>query len=440
MKITVIGLGEAEGDLTQAAWAALQSAERVVLKTEKTPVTESLKKAGIAFSTLDALYEKSRNFETLNQNILQYCKRMAGDFVYCVNGSGQSDRSVQAMEKVFDVQIISSIPLGNALAQRHAGAQLRMSGVEFLEAHWYDGMYLADWIITEIDDAWLAGDIKLKLMEFFDADTEIELYDGNIRTLALSELDRQSNYGYHCSIYIPHGELLKRKRFSYNDLVEIITLLRAPGGCPWDREQTHKSIRKNVIEEAYEVADAIDSEDDEHLQEETGDLILQSVLHAVIASEEGSFTSGDMVTGICEKLIRRHSHIFGDAQAENGEKALQNWEKEKLKEKGFESVTQSMRAVAEAMPSLMRAQKIMKKAQKSGLSSAVTKGQDAKALLQQCVVRMEEKESIFSQLLWLLVNSAVQEGMDAEERAQRIIVEWIQEFEKVENEHSNRQY
>ena len=141
------------------------------------------------------------------------------------------------------------------------------------------------------------------------------------------------------------AKYLKMSRFGFQDLVNIMVILRGEYGCPWDREQDHKSIRKNLIEETYEVCEGIDNEDDVVLCEELGDLLLQVVFHAKIAEDEGSFSIEDVCTGICKKLILRHPHIFNDVVVDNGEQVLKNWDDIKKIEKNQKTVTEALASV-----------------------------------------------------------------------------------------------
>lgn len=160
------------------------------------------------------------------------------------------------------------------------------------------------------------------------------------------------------------------KEYTFSEFVEIIRQLRAPDGCPWDQEQTHESLRSCLIEEAYEVADGIDTYaktgDYENLCEELGDLLLQVIMHSVIAEEENHFTIQDVISGISEKMIRRHPHVFGDESADTSQEVLRNWEEIKKEEKSEEKVSDGMIRVARALPATIRAQKVQKKAAKVG--------------------------------------------------------------------------
>ena len=158
----------------------------------------------------------------------------------------------------------------------------------------------------------------------------------------------------------------QRPTYDVNDLVDIVRILRAPGGCPWDREQDHQSIRRNFIEETYEVCEAIDEQDPEHLKEELGDVLLQVVFHTQMEKEKGVFDIEDVADGICKKLIDRHPHIFGSVEVGSSEEILRNWDELKRKEKHQKSDTDTLKSVAKSLPGLIRAEKLQKKAAKVG--------------------------------------------------------------------------
>lgn len=153
-----------------------------------------------------------------------------------------------------------------------------------------------------------------------------------------------------------------KERYGIEDLLEIMTLLRAPNGCPWDREQDHHSIRENFIEETYEVLDAIDNEDTENLREELGDVLLQVVFHSEMEKEAGRFDFGDVCNDICQKLIIRHPHVFADVIADTTDEVLKNWDRIKAKTKGTKKTSDSMSGLPKHLPALIRARKVQKKA------------------------------------------------------------------------------
>lgn len=165
------------------------------------------------------------------------------------------------------------------------------------------------------------------------------------------------------------SEIAKKSRYNIDDLLEIMKILRSPDGCPWDREQTHRSIRRDLLEEAYEVADAIDRGNPESLCEELGDLLLQVVFHAQIAAENGEFDFCDAVDGVCRKMILRHPHVFGDVSADSTDEVLKNWDAIKRLEKDIKSPAEELDAVAHTLPALMRAAKLSSKCTKLGVVS-----------------------------------------------------------------------
>jgi len=162
------------------------------------------------------------------------------------------------------------------------------------------------------------------------------------------------------------AEFQYKEQYTVEDLRRLVAVLRAPGGCPWDAAQTHESIRRNFIEEACEVAEAIDQEDPVHLKEELGDVLLQVLFHASIEEDAGTFPLVDVADGVCKKLIYRHPHVFGDVSVSSTGEILSNWEELKQKEKGQATQADAVDAVARSLPALWRAEKIKKKAAKAG--------------------------------------------------------------------------
>lgn len=160
---------------------------------------------------------------------------------------------------------------------------------------------------------------------------------------------------------------IEKEKYNFYDLVEITKILRSDEGCPWDREQTHKSIRMNFIEETFEACEAIDNEDPELLLEELGDVLAQVVFHAELESEAGRFNVDDVADGVCKKFILRHPHVFGEVSADTSEEVLKNWDDIKRKEKSQRTHFSAMNSVARSLPSLMRAEKLQSKAKKAGL-------------------------------------------------------------------------
>ena len=226
------------------------------------------------------------------------------------------------------------------------------------------------------------------------------------------------------------AKYLKKDRFGFEDLVNIMVILRGEGGCPWDREQTHQSIRKNLIEETYEVCEGIDREDDAILCEELGDLLLQVVFHSRIAEEEGAFSVEDVCTGICKKLILRHPHIFGDVRADNSDQVLRNWDEIKKVEKNQRTATEGLASVPRQLPALMRADKLQKKAAKAGFNFADQAGVKAPEELQKTEPARQEKE--IGDLLFSGVALARKLGVDPEEALTAASDKFLRRFAQME--------
>lgn len=163
-----------------------------------------------------------------------------------------------------------------------------------------------------------------------------------------------------------------KERYDVNDLVEIVKVLRSPEGCPWDKVQTHDSIRKDFIEEVYEAIEAIGEKDTEHLREELGDVLLQVVFHCVIETEQGHFGLDDVADEVCKKMIVRHPHVFGNVTVKNIDQLMQNWDRIKMETKSQTAVTESMASVSKTLPSLMRAEKLHKRAKRGGVAPSGT--------------------------------------------------------------------
>ena len=232
---------------------------------------------------------------------------------------------------------------------------------------------------------------------------------------------------------------------SYNvkDLEEIVRILRAPGGCPWDAEQTHQSIRRNFLEEAYEAAEAIDEENPDHLKEELGDVLLQVVFHARMEQEAGRFDLDGVADGVCKKLIYRHPHVFGDVAVSGTGEVLTNWEELKRKEKGQATNTDALEAVARSLPALWRAGKVQKKAKKAGfdwpeVSGALDKLSEELEELRQAAAQGTNVAEELGDLLFSAVNVSRFLGVDCEDALNQATDKFIGRFRKVEEQAGER--
>jgi len=206
-------------------------------------------------------------------------------------------------------------------------------------------------------------------------------------------------------------EFTQKEFYDFRDLEKIITILRSPEGCPWDREQTHESIRRNFLEEAYEAVEAIDEKDTEHLQEELGDVLLQIMLHAEMEREKGTFDIDGVANRLSQKMILRHPHVFGEVKVSGSEEVLTNWDAIKRVEKDQKTVTDSLESVARSLPSLWRAEKVQKKAAKVGfdwpdVSGALDKLEEEIRELREAVQTGENVEGELGDVLFSAVNVA----------------------------------
>ncbi len=230
-----------------------------------------------------------------------------------------------------------------------------------------------------------------------------------------------------------------KDRYGIDDLLEIMAVLRAPGGCPWDAEQTHESIKKDFIEETYEVIEAINKKDKTLLEEELGDVLLQVVFHAQIEKEAGSFDFSDVCDGICKKLIERHPHVFGEVKVNGTDEVLSNWDDIKRKSKGQKTQGSSMLKVPKELPALMRSQKIQSKAKKAGFDWDTVDGafealeseiSELKAAMKSGVQKDITEE--FGDLLFSCVNVSRFIGVDSEEALNLSTEKFISRFLEVE--------
>ncbi len=229
------------------------------------------------------------------------------------------------------------------------------------------------------------------------------------------------------------------KKYTFQDLIDIMIKLRSDDGCPWDKVQTHQSIRKNFLEETCEVLEAIDNNDAELLKEELGDVLLQVVFHAQMESEVGNFDISDVVNDICQKLIVRHPHIFSDTVATTQTQVLNNWEKIKRQQKGFENKTEYLKAVAKTLPALMRAEKVGSRGSKSGfdfecLTDTISSLEDELAELKVAIANGDEQNisEELGDVLLSCVNVSRFLKLDCEECLNKATDKFIDRFEKVE--------
>lgn len=231
----------------------------------------------------------------------------------------------------------------------------------------------------------------------------------------------------------------KKEKYNFNDLLRIMEILRAPDGCMWDREQDHQSIRRNFIEETYEVCEAIDEQDPEHLKEELGDVLLQVVFHTEMEKEKGVFDIGDVADGICKKLIYRHPHIFGTVEVGSSEEILRNWDELKRKEKHQETDTSALESVAKSLPGLIRAEKLQKKAAKVGFDwenaqGALEKVEEELDEVKRAMTGDGDPEEEIGDLLFAVVNVARHLKVDPERAMEKTCNKFVRRFAEMERQ------
>ncbi|MBR5230769.1 MAG: MazG family protein [Clostridia bacterium] len=377
-KITVVSLGPgSRAHITLGAMETLEKAKRLILRTGEVDAARFLQEKGIAFETLDALHEECEDFEQFASaaagQVMKAAKR--ANVVYAVLDA-LADATVDELRKLCpeSVTVTGGIPLSAPLLQA-AGAKMPVritSAMELTVPQTQDGL-----LIVELNSRMLAGECKLKLTPWYGDECEVYFFapsekpERSFVKIPLCEMDRQGKYNHTCALYIPPVRLTERERFDAHDLKRVMDILRGENGCPWDKEQTHESLARYLLEEAYEVSQAVQEEDWEHVADELGDVLLQVYFHAAIGEQYGTFELSDITTAICRKMIHRHRHIFGEEELETAGDVRDFWERMKQKERGNTTLAARLRDVSEGLPSLRRAEKILEKTGKLSVDPLV---------------------------------------------------------------------
>ncbi len=428
--ITVIGLGVERGDLSARGEKLIREGAKagrpIVVRTANTASYQTVLDLGVEHLPLDFVYERSKNFATLAKNLASAVTAQGENTIYLVDGAATEDNSVKALIKRLPkrkIEIVDGVSRTTSLV-RAAGfrscSYTALSAYELAERAKY-GLTLP-LVVYDLDSRSLASDVKLLLGDSFGEEREVKfLCGGKAKGISLYELDRQKEYDYTSAVAIEEVELLQKQRFTLEDLLEIVRRLRAPDGCPWDKVQTNDSIKMSAVEEAYELVDAVDQEDDEKILEETGDVLLQAAFHAIMKEEQGAFNATDVLTGLCQKLITRHTHVFGEDKAKDEGSALSVWEKNKMTEKHQVTYADSVNDVPKCFPAAMRAQKVGKRAAKAGMDFADVNAAAARLQeeLQEFFVAYAsgdktETEKELGDLLFSAVNVGRKAGCDCE--------------------------
>ena len=451
-----MGLGPGAYEaLTIGALKELKNNKNIYFRTEKHPTVDFLKDEGIKFESYDHAYEKYDSFDDVYKYIAEDLITKIKDdedLIYAVPGHPLvAEKSVINLielckENNIQYEVLPAVSFVDSMME--ALQVDPIEGVKIIDAFDMKNQILdkrVGTIITQVYNNFIASEVKLRLLEGYEDDTEIIFVRAagvegleSIRKIPLYELDWQEDIDYLTSIYIPK-DLGNKKDFQ--DLLDIIETLRNPGGCPWDREQTHESLKSALLEECYEVIDAIENEDEDALIEELGDVLLQVVFHASIGKEDGYFDIMDVIGGISNKMINRHPHVFGNEEANTSEQVLVNWDKIKKEEKGIKTLTEEMQNIAKSLPATTRAYKVQKKAKKVGfdwddVNCAMDKVKEELNEIKE-VYNCEDKSIIEGEvgdLLFACINVARFLEVDGELALDKTIKKFIKRFSYIENE------
>lgn len=463
--ITVVGLGSGDPErLTLGSLKRLQEAGERYVRTKDHPVVDWLEQTGVRFASFDEVYEAKDDFPSVYEEIVArlLARAEAGDtgvnIVYAVPGHPLvAEATVKLLRERCPERGIELDIIGGESFLDEAFVRLGFDPIEgflLLDASEVSGASIdprRHTLIGQVYDQLTASEVKLGLMELLPDDYPVVVGHAlgvagqeRIERVPLFELDRLDGYGNLSLVYVPASNDETLRIRSFQRLHEIVSILRSPGGCPWDREQTHESIRKNLIEETYEVLETIDDDDPDHMREELGDLLLQIMLHSQMEEETGAFTVYDVIQELNEKLIYRHPHVFGNLSAEDAEAALNNWEAmkaEEKKRKGIAPERQSaISGVPRDLPALMKAYKLQKKAAKAGfdweeIGGVWSKLEEEIRELKEAVAHKQDPESQELELgdvLFSVVNAARYIGADPEQALTRTIRKFTQRFHYVE--------
>jgi tetrapyrrole methylase family protein/MazG family protein len=435
--------------MSVGAYRAIQQAGRVLVRTARHPAVDELRAEGIVVDSLDHLYDGAADFEEVYEAVVEAVLTRAQaetGLLYAVPGHPLfGERTVSLLMARADamglsIRLLPSPSFVDAVLE--GARETADTDLIVLDAHCLDTSKLdaaIPTVVYQVHDQATASEAKLVLMERYPDEHAILIVREGRPAVAvpLWQMDRHE-FDHLTSVYLPPVPDDLRKP-TWDDLVRVISRLRAPGGCPWDMEQTHESLKRNMLEEAYEVVEAIEHDDPGKLEEELGDLMMQPILHSVIAREDGFFTIDDVIAGITTKLIRRHPHVFGSLDVEDSAEVLRNWEAIKSAEPANAHRTSAVDGVPHTMPALMRAMDISRKAVKVGFEWP-----DAEAVLDKVQEEIEELRAELKandtaratdelgDLLFALVNVARWLKIDPEEALRTMVDRFIGRFRAME--------
>ncbi len=431
MQITVVGLGPGKVEhMSVAAWRAIEAASEVWVRTARHPTVPALPGEHTVRS-FDEVYETCGSFEQVYEEIARQVvalgKRPEG-VLYAVPGHPLvAETSVQRISALADqegvpVRIIPSESFLSSLlvALGVDGADLQIVDALGLAQRWHPDLIVdRPAVLSQLYDRATASTVKLVLMAAYPDEHEVMMVRAagtpgqEVRRLPLSEIDRQDDIDHLTSLYVPP----RSTPSSLEAFQDTVARLRAPDGCPWDREQDHQSLREALLEETYEVLEAIDNEDWRELRIELGDLLMQICMHAQIASEAGMFGIYDVVAGINQKIRRRHPHVFAHTSVSDSAEVLRNWEEIKQAERGESDSRSLLAGVPSGLASLAQANAYQKRVARVGFDWADVDGVWDKLAEETAELRgasPESRESELGDLLFTIVNLARHLEIDAE--------------------------
>lgn len=433
--VTIIGLGPGDlKHLTLDAWEVIQSATEIYLRTAKHPIVAQLP-AGLKVHSFDEFYETEDDFESVYQRIvtrvLELAQRPQG-VIYGVPGHPfvAETTCLEIIRRVagtgMPLRVVDGVsflePALRALSLDALPQIVLVDALDIASAHVPSFPPSAPAIIAQMYSRDVAADVKLTLMSVYPDEHPVKLVHAAgtaselVESLPLFEIDRSRDIGALSSLYIPP----LGPATSFEAFQELIAHLRAPEGCPWDREQTHKTLRAHLLEESYELLTALDEAEPDAIREELGDLLLQIVLHAQIASEIGDFKMADVLAEIHTKIVSRHPHVFGDLELRDVDGILVNWERLKAAERLANGNAQAslLDGVAKALPALVQAEEFQKRAARVGFDWSGIQGVIDKVCEEIEEFREapddEARASELGDLLFAIVNVARWVEVDAE--------------------------
>lgn len=428
-KIVIVGLGSGDEDaLPLGTLKLLKQHSSIWLRTEKHPVVSWLKSEGVNFQTFDSVYQTYDDFADVYQEITDRLLKVAEKesiVIYAVPGHPMvAEKVVQLLLAEADQYHIEIEVRGGGSFLDIAFARLGfdpIEGFQLVDASELNGNRIdprVHLLVGQVYDRLVASELKLSLMEAYPADHQIQLATGlgipsleKIESIPLYELDHRNDFTDLTSVYVPPVQREQDLYGRFDFLTQVIAHLRSPEGCPWDRKQTHESLRPYLIEEAYEFLEAVADQDVEAMADELGDVLLQVMLHSQIASEEGTFDIYEVIERLTDKMIRRHPHVFGDQEAETAEDVKQNWEQIKQKERSDqgESPVSQLDQITKGLPSTLKAFELSKQAAKMGFDWERTEDvlEKVEEELQELRAAQtdDEREDELGDLLFVIIGS-----------------------------------